>query len=88
MKKILIVGGGINQMPLVLASKQEGYFVVVVDYAGEKCPAYAIADKLYDVSTQDEEGIFEVALKEEIDGIISNAAHSMLKVNSLEQKLG
>ena len=88
MKKILIVGGGVNQMPLILASKQEGYHVVVVDYAGEKCPAYAIADKLYDVSTQDEEGIFEVALKEEIDGIISNSEPSMLIVNSIAKKLG
>ena len=88
MKKILIVGGGVNQMPLILASKQEGYHVVVVDYAGEKCPAYAIADKLYDVSTQDEEGIFEVAKKEEIDGIISNSEPSMLIVNSIAEKLG
>ena len=75
-------------MPLVLASKQEGYFVVVVDYAGEKCPAYAIADKFYNVSTQDEEGIFEVAKKEEIDGIISNSEPSMLIVNSIAEKLG
>lgn len=88
MKKILIVGGGVNQMPLILASKQEGYFVVVVDYAGEKCPAYAIADKFYNVSTQDEEGIFEVAKKEEIDGIISNSEPSMLIVNSIAEKLG
>jgi biotin carboxylase len=86
-KKILIVGGGVNQMPLILASKQQGYFVVVVDYAGEKCPAYAIADKFYNVSTQDEEGIFEVAKKEEIDGIISNSEPSMLIVNSIAEKL-
>jgi hypothetical protein len=31
MKKILIVGGGVNQMPLVLASKHEGYYTIVVD---------------------------------------------------------
>lgn len=75
-------------MPLILASKQEGYFVVVVDYAGEKCSAYAIADKFYNVSTRDEEGVFEVAKKEEIDGIISNSEPSMLLVNSIAEKLG
>lgn len=88
MKRILIVGGGVNQMPLILASKKEEYDVIVVDYAGDKCPAYGIADKLYNVSTQDEEAIFEVALKEKIDGIISNSESSMLIVNSIAEKLG
>lgn len=88
MKKILIVGGGVNQMPLVLASKREGYYTIVVDYAGEKCPAYTIADRFYNVSTQDEEAILKVAKKEEIDGIISNSEPSMLIVNSIAERLG
>lgn len=88
MKKILIVGGGVNQMPLILASKQEGYFVVVVDYAGEKCHAYTISDRFYNVSTQDEDGILEVAKKEAIDGIISNSEPSMLIVNNVAERLG
>ena len=88
MKKILIVGGGVNQMPLILASKQEGYHVVVVDYAGEKCPAYTVADRLYNVSTLDEEAIYDVARKEGIDGIISNSEPSMLIVNSIAERLG
>ena len=88
MRKILIVGGGVNQTPLVLASKREGYFTIVVDYAGEKCPAYTVADRLYNESTQDEEDIYEVAQKEGIDGIISNSEPSMLIVNSIAEKLG
>ncbi len=87
MKKILIVGGGVNQMPLILAAKAEGYVVVVVDYAGKECPAYAVADRLYDVSTQDEDAIMEVARKEGIDGIISNSEPSMLIVNSIAERL-
>ena len=88
MKKILIVGGGVNQMPLVRASKREGYFTVVVDYAGEKCPAYTIADRTYNVSTRDEAAILEVAKKEKVDGIISNSEPSMLIVNSIAERLG
>lgn len=87
MKKILIVGGGINQMPLIKASKEEGYEVIVVDYAGEKCPAYSIADRLYNVSTQDEGAVLDVARKENVDGIISNSEPSMLIVNSIAEKL-
>lgn len=75
-------------MPLVLASKREGYFVVVVDYAGERCPAYTVADRFYNVSTQDEDEIYEVAKKEDVDGIISNSEPSMLIVNSIAKKLG
>lgn len=75
-------------MPLILASKAEGYKVVVVDYAGENCPAYTIADRFYNVSTQDEDTIFEVAQKEDIDGIISNSEPSMLIVNRIAVKLG
>jgi len=88
MKKILIVGGGANQLPLILASKQEGYEVTVVDCAGEDCPGYALADRLYGVSTQDEDAIYEVAKKEGIDGIISNSDPSMLVVNSIAERLG
>lgn len=87
MKKILIVGGGINQMPLIQASKRAGYFTVVADYAGKKCPAFLVADRFYNVSTQDEEAIYEVAKEEEVDGIISNSEPSMQIVNSVAEKL-
>ena len=87
MKKILIVGGGLHQVPLIQAAKAQGYYVIVVDYAGENCPAYKMVDRLYDVSTQDEDAILEVAVKEEIDGIISNSEPSMLIVNSIAGKL-
>ena len=43
MKKILIVGGGTNQVSLILASKREEYEVTVVDYAGEDQTGYALA---------------------------------------------
>lgn len=87
MKKILIVGGGANQMPLILASKAEGFKVIVVDSAGEECPAYTSADRFYGVSTRDEDAIYWVARKEGIDGIVSNSELSMLLVNRIAEKL-
>ena len=87
MKKILIVGGGSNQIPLILASKREGYGVIVVDCAGDKCPSYNHADKFYNISTQDEKAILEVAKKERIDGIISNSEICMLIVNRIAEQL-
>ena len=87
MKNILVVGGGANQIPLIEASKREGYRVTVVDYAGEHCPAFGMVDRFYDVSTQDEEAIYEVAQNERIDGIISNSEASMLIVNRIAERL-
>ena len=87
MKKILVVGGGVNQIPLILASKREGFDVAVVDYAGENCPAFTIADRFYTVSTQDESAVLEIAKKEKVDGIISNSEPSILVVNSIAEKL-
>ena len=31
MKKVLIMGGGINQLPLIEAAKSEGYYTILCD---------------------------------------------------------
>lgn len=77
MKKILIIGGGVGQLPLIKAAKEMGYYVVVCDYANDKCPGYLYADKIYPVSTRDYDAIAEVCKKENIDGICSNSEPSM-----------
>ncbi len=88
MKKILIVGGGQGQMPLITAAKAEGYYLIVCDYAGENCPGAKYADKLYSVSTRDVDAVYEVAKEEKVDGIISNSEPSMLCVTEVGEKLG
>lgn len=88
MKKILIVGGGQGQMPLIKAAKAEGYYLIVCDFAGDKCPGAKYADKLYNVSTRDVDSVYEVAKKEQIDGIISNSEPSMLCVTEVGERLG
>lgn len=88
MKKILIVGGGQGQLPLIEAAKKEGYYTIICDFAGDQCPGAKYADKLYSVSTRDVDAVYDVAKNEQIDGIISNSEPSMLCVTEVGERLG
>lgn len=68
MKKIMILGAGIYQVPLIQKAKEMGLFVIVASIKGNY-PGFAFADKIYYVDTTDKEHILEIAQKEKIDGI-------------------
>ena len=68
MKKILILGASVYQVPLILAAKRMGLYTIVASIPGEY-PGFALADKVYDINTVDKEAILQVALDEKIDGI-------------------
>lgn len=84
--KIMILGGGKNQEPLVKAAKQNNYFVVLCDY-NEKCVCKKYCDVFYLVSTYDIEKLLEVAKKENVDGIITNSEPVLHIVSELTEKL-
>lgn len=68
MKKVMILGAGHYQLPLIKNAKDLGYFTIVCSIPGEY-PGLPIADKWYNVSTLDIEGCLNVAREEKIDGI-------------------
>lgn len=69
MKKIMIVGGGYYQLPLIQKSVELGYNTIVVGIAGNY-PGYKYATKWVDVDTFDKEAVLKVAQEEQIDGIV------------------
>lgn len=87
MKKILILGGTRNQLPLIKAAKDEGYHVVVCDWTNDN-PGLRYCDKHYQVSTLDREAVLKVATEEKIDGIISNSEPAMENVAYVANQLG
>ena len=87
MKKILILGGAKAQVQLIQAAKELGYYVVLCDFTTTN-PGIALVDKHYQVSTLDREAVLEVAIKEHIDGVISNSEPAMLNVAYISQYLG
>lgn len=71
-KKLLILGGGENQVPIIKKAKQLGYYVILCDYLLDN-PGKQYADIHYAVSTYDYEAVLTVARKEKIDGIVTNS---------------
>lgn len=81
-KKLLVLGGGENQVPIIQKARKLGNYVVLCDYLSEN-PGKMYADIHYMVSTFDYETILEVAKKEQIDGIVTNSEpvlHIMAKL--------
>lgn len=70
MKKIMILGAGIYQVPLIKKARDMGLFTIVVSVDGPY-PGFALADKIYKYDTRDGESILAAAICENIDGIVT-----------------
>lgn len=70
MKKILILGAGIYQVPLIKTAKNLGVYTIVASIPGNY-PGFEIADKIYYENTTDYDKILEIAKAENIDGIVT-----------------
>ncbi len=68
MKKMMILGAGIYQVPLIKKAREMGLYTIVVSIPG-KYPGFALADKIYHMDTRDLQGILRAAETEKIQGI-------------------
>lgn len=72
MKKVLIIGASILQLPAIRKAKELGYYVGVADYNPEAV-GIPYADEYFNVSTIDIDGVVDVAKKFKPDGIMTLA---------------
>lgn len=86
MKKIMVIGAGEAQLNLIKEAKELEYFVVVCDMRSGT-EAEKLCDAYYKVNYMDKEEVLQVALKEKIDGVISNSEPAMLTVAYVAEKL-
>lgn len=85
--KALVLCGGKPQIALIDELKKRGIFAILAD-GNEKAAAVPYADKFYKVSTLDIDGVEKVAVKENVDMILSVCADQMLLVAAqLSEKL-
>lgn len=70
MKKVLVIGAGVEQVPAIQIAKAEGHYVITTDMS-MKAPGIPLADKAYKVSTTDAAGNLEIAQKEKIDAVLT-----------------
>ena len=87
MKKIMILGAGSNQLPLIKAAKKIGCCVAVCDYS-DKAVGVSLADEFYPVSIMDIDAVLEATKASGADGIISNSEPAMPVVAFVAIKLG
>ena len=86
MKKIMILGGGINQKGIIAAAKKEGYYVVLCDKNPE-CLCKNMADRFCNTDIISTEAVYQRACEEHIDGIISNSETVMEVVAEVASRL-
>lgn len=72
MKKILIIGASILQLPAIRKAKELGYYVAVADY-NPNAIGISYADEYFNVSTIDVDGVIEVAKTFRPDGVMTLA---------------
>ena len=72
MKKLMIVGASVLQLPGILKAKEMGLEVAVVDY-NPQAVGIAYADKYYNASTMDEDAVLAAAMDYKPDGIMTLA---------------
>lgn len=72
MKKLLIIGASILQLPAIQKAKELGYYVGVVDY-NPQAVGIPYADEYFNVSTIDIDGVVETAKMFRPDGIMTLA---------------
>lgn len=71
MKKLMILGAGIYQVPLILQAKKQGIYTIAVSIPGEY-PGFGLADKVYEVDTRDYLEVAKIARSEKINGICTS----------------
>ncbi len=79
MSRILILGGGALQVPLIQAAKRRGLETWVVD-GSSKCPGRHLADHFRQISTVDTEAVVQLVEENNIDGVTTGATDKPMRV--------
>lgn len=71
MKKLLILGAGIYQVPLIKKAKDMGLYTIVASYPGNY-PGLAIADEIWEVDTRDADELLKRSKNANISGVCTS----------------
>ncbi|HCE74026.1 MAG TPA: carboxylate--amine ligase [Lachnospiraceae bacterium] len=68
MKKLMVMGAGIYQVPLIKAAREMGIYTIAVSIPGNY-PGFGYADEVLHINTVDSEAVLKAAQERQIDGI-------------------
>lgn len=71
-KKLLLLGGLRNLIPVIKAAHEQGYYVITCDYKPNN-PAHQFSDEFHNISILDKEAVLALAKELNINGILSFA---------------
>ncbi len=71
MRKLLILGAGIYQVPLIKKARKMGLYTIVASYAGNY-PGLKLADEVWEVDTTDYETLIDLSRKAGIHGVCTS----------------
>ena len=72
-KRVLMLGGARQQIPVITCAKDMGLHVITCDYLPDN-PGHKYADEYYNISTTDKEAVLELARRLKISGIVAYAS--------------
>jgi biotin carboxylase len=88
MKKLMIIGASVLQLPAILKAKEMGLHVAVVDF-NPQAIGIQYADRYYNASTMDEDAVLAAAGDYQPDGIMTLATDMPMRgVAKVAEKLG
>lgn len=88
MKKLMVLGAGISQLPLIRTAKRMGLFVIVLSSPGNY-PGFAWADQVYYEDTTNIDKVVDICRKEGISGICTTGTDVAVKaIGNVVDKLG
>ncbi|MEX1030822.1 MAG: ATP-grasp domain-containing protein [Paenibacillaceae bacterium] len=88
MKKLMVLGAGISQLPLIQTARKMGLYVIVLSSPGNY-PGFAWADQIYYEDTTNIEKVLEISRIEQINGICTTGTDVAVKaIGRVADKLG
>ena len=82
-KKLLVLGGSVDEIDLVLRAQELGVYVIVSDYYEDMniSPAKLVADEVWNTSWMDVDAIVKRCIQSNVDGV--TAGYSEIKIDML-----
>lgn len=88
MKKIMILGASVYQVPLIRTAKRMGIYTIVSSIPGNY-PGFSDADKVCYINTIDKEAILKVCREEGIDGICTSGTDvAVATIGHVNEQMG
>jgi biotin carboxylase len=87
MKKIMILGAGEMQVPIIKKTKDRGLYTIVADMDAA-APGAAMGDLFLKISTIDSQAVLEAAKHYRIDGILTTSDYPVNVVAAVCQNMG